>query len=362
MRHPSDGTLRRLVDEPAGVADADREHVAGCPVCLSGLAAAQADAALVGAALHTEATPDVEAGWRRLSGAVAADAPPRVAAASRTPRWRTALRSPLIAVAAVVALLTGATAAAATDWLQIFRTERIAPVTISQADLLKLPDLSAYGDARLTEEARIRQVADAAAAQQATGLAVPEVRELPRGVSGQPTFQVGERVSAEFTFSAAKAAQAAAAAGGTLPTPPAGLDGSRFRMTAGPGVAAVWAEERGVPALIVGRAVAPKAYSSGVPFATARDYLLSLSGLPEDVAAQLRRFSGDGRTLPVHVMAEELTSARADVNGAQATVLTSKDGVLAAVVWVADGVVTAVAGSLSADEVLTVARGLRWQR
>jgi hypothetical protein len=33
--------------------------------------------------------------------------------------------------------------------------------------------------------------------------------------------------------------------------------------------------------------------------------------------------------------------------------------VLSAVLWVRDGVVTAVAGSLSADEVLTVARGLR---
>ena len=32
---------------------------------------------------------------------------------------------------------------------------------------------------------------------------------------------------------------------------------------------------------------------------------------------------------------------------------------MAAVVWVDDGVVTAVAGSLSADEVLSVARGLR---
>ena len=29
MRHPTEGLLRRLVDEPAGVADADREHVAG---------------------------------------------------------------------------------------------------------------------------------------------------------------------------------------------------------------------------------------------------------------------------------------------------------------------------------------------
>ena len=28
MRHPTEGVLRRLVDEPAGVADADRAHVA----------------------------------------------------------------------------------------------------------------------------------------------------------------------------------------------------------------------------------------------------------------------------------------------------------------------------------------------
>ena len=44
MRHPTEGVLRRLLDEPVGVADADREHVAQCPVCLSGLAAAQEDA------------------------------------------------------------------------------------------------------------------------------------------------------------------------------------------------------------------------------------------------------------------------------------------------------------------------------
>ena len=64
-----------------------------------------------------------------------------------------------------------------------------------------------------------------------------------------------------------------------------------------------------MPALIVARAVAPTAYSSGVPFETARDYLLSLPGLPEDVASQLRGFSGDGTTLPLPVPAEELTSS-----------------------------------------------------
>jgi hypothetical protein len=79
MRHPTDGTLRRLLDEPVGVADADREHVAGCPVCLSGLAAAQQDAAHIRAALDVEVEVDVDRGWSRLSHAVAADGQPATA-------------------------------------------------------------------------------------------------------------------------------------------------------------------------------------------------------------------------------------------------------------------------------------------
>ena len=38
--------------------------------------------------------------------------------------------------------------------------------------------------------------------------------------------------------------------------------------------------------------------------------------------------------------------------------LTSRNGLFAGVVWVQDGVMTGVAGSLSADELLSVARGL----
>jgi hypothetical protein len=111
--------------------------------------------------------------------------------------------------------------------------------------------------------------------------------------------------------------------------------------------------------MVVGRVVAPKAYASGIPFAAARDYVLSLPGLPADVAAQLREFSGDGTTLPLPVRAERLTSSAVEVGDAPATLLTARDGLVAAVVWVRGGVVTAVAGSLSADEVLSVARGLR---
>ncbi len=138
----------------------------------------------------------------------------------------------------------------------------------------------------------------------------------------------------------------------------AGLDGNQFRLSAGPGLAAVWQGGGSAPAMVVARVVAPTAYSSGIPFTTARDYLLTLPGLPESVASQLRAFSSDGTTLPMIVRSGQKT-ATADVGGKPATVLTTRDGVMSGVVWVEDGVVTAVAGSLSTDEVLSVARGLR---
>jgi hypothetical protein len=202
-------------------------------------------------------------------------------------------------------------------------------------------------------------VADAATAHDRTGLAVPRVGDLPRGVTGDPVYEVGSQVSATFTFSAAKAAEAASATGQELPPVPPGLDGSKVRLQAGPGVAEVWKQTSGVPTLVVARLVAPTADSSGVPFDTVRDYLLSLPGLPAGLAAQLRAFPADASTLPLPVPADLVTTSSADVAGSEASVLTSRDGIMSAVVWVNDGVLTGVGGSLSADEVLAVARGLR---
>jgi RNA polymerase sigma factor (sigma-70 family) len=361
MRHPTEGVLRRLLGEPAAVADADRRHVGECPQCLSGLAATREDAALVDAALLSDGTADVDvaAAWQRLC-----TAEPGVAAPAemppRTARWRAVLHRPAVAAAAVAVVLTGAGTAAAHDWLQIFRTEQVAPVSLTPADLVALPDLSAYGDLALTADPEVHEVPDAATAAAQTGLDVPEVVDLPRGVSGEPIHSVGGRAAATFTFSSEEAARAAADAGEPLPPVPPGLDGSSVRLVAGPGVAQIWRSDAGVPALLVGRAVAPTAFSSsGVPFETVRDYLLSLPGLPDGVAAQLRTYTAHGGTLPLPVPADQVTTSTAQVGGVPATVLATHDRTLAAVAWVDDGEVTVVAGSLDADEVLAVARGLR---
>jgi hypothetical protein len=362
MRHPAEGVLRRLLDEPAGVADADRRHVAACEECLGRLAAVRRDADLVHAALATGAGADVDpaAAWSRLSRA--ASAPGRVQAAAPRPagRVRTALRRPVVGGVAVAAVLAGAGAAAANDWLPIFRTERIAPVSLSTEDLNALPDLREYGEVVLSGDPDVHPVGDAAAAAAESGLHVPEVTNLPRGVSGEPTYQVGDEVSVTFTFSADRAARAAADAGEALPPPPPGLDGTRVRLVAGPGVAGIWSGSTGVPDLIVGRAVAPRAFSSsGVPFETLRDYLLSLPGLPKDVAASLRALNADGSTLPLPVPTDRFTTSSAAVDGAPATVLAARNRSMAAVAWVKDGLLTVVAGPLDADEVLSVARSLR---
>jgi hypothetical protein len=235
----------------------------------------------------------------------------------------------------------------------------VDPVEVTAADLVQLPDLSAYGDLEVLQEPETVEVPDAATALERTGLAVPEVSDLPEGVSGDPTYRVAGTMSAVFTFSAEKAAQAAAVEGEDLPVPPPGVDGSSLRLTAGPGVAAFWAQPTGVPTLVVARVGAPTVEASGdVKFAQVRDYLLSLPGLPDDLAEQLADLSEDGATLPLPVPADLVTTSEAVVNGRDATVLTSRNGLFAGVVWVKDGVMTGVAGSLSADELLSVARGL----
>ncbi len=358
MRHPTEGVLRRLLDEPSGVAVDDRQHVHGCAQCVTDLDGMRRDADLVRASLssRTSADVDVPAAWRRLAEAGVTIPRPTQPHPRRGARF---LRRPSVAAVAFVIALGGAGTAAANDWLQIFETEQVAPVSITTADLIALPDLSAYGDLAFTDEPDVHEVPDAATAAAETGIDLPDVTDLPRGVSGRPVYQVGGKVSATFTFSADRAAQAAASAGEALPPPPSGLDGSSIRLLAGPGVAQLWTSDAGAPALVVGRAVAPTAFSTGVPFEVVRDYLLSLPGLPDGIAEQLRTFTADGSTLPLPVPANEVTTTSTQVDGMPATMLVTRDRALAAVVWVNDGLVTVVAGSLDDDEVLSVARGLQ---
>lgn len=367
--HPTDGALRRALDEPASLADVDRQHVAGCSRCRTALADAAHDREAAHEVLtHDDAAApqDIEVGWQRL--VAARDAGPATSSSDlpAARRRRRLHRASVLAAAGAVLVVGGATAAAANDWIPVFRTESVAPVPVSLstsdvaglATMADLSQLSGYGRWQVLSRPGLHPVPDAAAAQRRTGLAVATLTDLPTGVTGTPSYQVMDAQSAVFRFSAEKAARTVAASGGSLPTLPADLDGAVLHLQAGPAVLRVWQQSSGIPTLIVAELGAPTAESTGAPLPVLRDALLSLPGMPPALAEQLRAVTSDGTTLPIPVPQDEFSSTSTEVRGAPATLLTSHDGTLNGVVWVSDGVVRLVAGPLSSDEVMSVADDL----
>ena len=101
------------------------------------------------------------------------------------------------------------------------------------------------------------------------------------------------------------------------------------------------------------------AATDGVSLETLRSYLLSIPGIPADLASQISAITADGATVPIPVPSGVARTRTADVHGAPATVLTLRNQAGSLVVWVDSGQLNVVLGPLGDDELLDVARGLR---
>ena len=66
--HPSDGTLRRSLDEPVAVDPAGREHIATCARCAERVQRMSADATWVQAMRARSAAHPIEAVGEKLRG------------------------------------------------------------------------------------------------------------------------------------------------------------------------------------------------------------------------------------------------------------------------------------------------------
>ena len=332
MRHPTEGVLRRLLDEPAGVSDPDREHVAGCPQCLGELAAMRAGRRprRRGAGRPRRcADVDVAAAWRRLShgqrpvpaprrsgGARARRRAPAGRALAAPPCRRRSSRSPSSWPAP--APLPPTTGCRSSGPSRSPRSASAPPTCVA------LPDLSAYGERRgdrRRRPARGRRRGGRGGGDRARRARGD--RPCPRGVSGEPVYQVGARGERHLHLLGRAGRPGRRRGRGDAAGRPAGPGRQPGAAGRRPGRGRRSGRSRRpvCPPSLVGRAVAPTAFSSGVPFETVRDYLLSLPGLPDDVAAQLRTFTADGSTLPLPVPADQVTTSSAEVNGVPATVL-----------------------------------------
>ncbi len=379
--HLSDGSLRRLLDEPQAFAFTDRRHAERCLVCRTRQAAIAADAEWAGRLLASADGPDAldtEAALARFEAARggAADGPPGLSPWRRWPR----LTAGAAAAAAAAALVVyGPVGSYASQLLTVFQPVEVAPVSVPTHALRGLGRLSDYGDVTLPQLV-FRTVASDSAAAAASGLALALPTALP-GSLGAPRFAVLPQGSVDFTFLASKAAATARRKGLALPPMPPSLDHSTLSVTLGPAAVAVYAAPGPVAgqastsgrgssgaaggsalnALYVAVAQAPVVRSNGANAATIENYLLSLPGIPASLATELRALEGPTQTLPLPIPQGQANATDITLGSTPAVEIATQSGVYNAVVWEAAGRIHAVAGPFTAAQVEAAARSVAAQ-
>ena len=375
--HPSDSMLRRSLDEPVALDPRERRHLATCSRCAKRLQTMETDAAR---AFATFATPDpsIDAAAARARLAetetsLRSGAEPTTTSIRGIPRGLRSARASRVlvgvavaAVASVVVVVSGG----AQDFLSLFQPKQFAPVAVTSADIRSLAGLASYGSIQGgSSPLGVTPEPDAASAAQAAGLAAPIVVDLPSGTAATPTYAVIAGTNVSFTFDAALAQAAASRAGGQLPPMPQGLDGSTLTVAIAPAVVVSYgldlatlyqggALPAGGTALVVVASRTPTVSSTGVTVQQLENYMLSLPGIPAGVVAELRAIGDPAQTVPVPIPVDFASASMVDVNGERGLLIGDSTQLGSVVLWQHNGVVYAVAGALSSDQVLGIARTL----
>jgi len=364
VAHLSEGTLRRKFDDEDALTDSDGRHYSVCADCQARYAAFADDAqAVAGVLAVPDLKVDVASAFSRVFSAPAAQ--PRFGI--RLPIVRPASRPIMGALAAAAVIVALVVTGVAQSALTFFEPKTLQPVPVSVADLQSLSGLSAYGTFVWTKEPT-PQIVTSAAEAKVSGLDVPVVGTLPAGVSTTVTYAAMQQAVGVFTFDAAKAAAAAAQAGEPLPKMPSGMDGSTLTVTVGQAVIEIFGNlnkgaasdptQLSLPQLIVGKSTAPVVTSSQVTTQELENYLLSQPGVSPQLAAAIRAIKDPSTTLPIPIPVQFATSSTQTIQGVQGLALGDNTGVGAGVIWIKNGVVYGVVGTIKRDDAVDIANHL----
>jgi hypothetical protein len=369
VRHLTDGTLRRIYDEPLALTAADQAHFEGCADCKALFASIANTARSTTSLLHV---PAFEAQAARALATVHASIKREEAA--RPPRWyerwldRTSPRwrpmaTPAVAVLLAATLVTGlAVTGAAQSLFRIFEPSQLATVQVSPSDFAGSNVLLDYGQVKwLPDAPKLQQLSDPTAAQAESGLPVLLPASLPKGVSGPVSFGVVSHATGSLTFDAERLRTSAANKGVKVNPMPSGINGSTLVVNGGPALIEAWglsasAGQAQVPTLVIAQTRVPTVDSTGATTSQLEDYLLSQPGVPPDIAAQIRAIKDPSTTLPIPIPKGLATTESVQVNGTSGLLIKAILG--AGVVWVKNGVIYAVGGQLTPDQVLAIATTL----
>ena len=365
MAHLTDGTLRRMVDDPDARAGADAAHLDGCAECKARFESISSDARSIATLL---AVPDVHVDVARALGRVrqAPEGLPNLG--FRLPILRPTTRPVRLAFAAALAAIALVVVAFAANGL-FYKPSTVAPVPVTVADIQALYKLGDYGTITWTKEPQFQVATNASdASSVAGGLSVPTASNIPSTISKTVTYGAMSQAVATFTFSASKAAAAAAAENKTLPPLPKGIDGATLTITAGPVVGEVYGDmnqqpsgtnEINLPQLVIAKSTAPTVSSTQVSTAQLENYILSLPGISPELRSAILAIKDPNTTLLIPVPVSYTNSTQVSINGANGVALGDNTGTGGGVVWIGkDGYVYVVAGSIKRDDAVSIAKTL----
>jgi hypothetical protein len=368
VRHLSDGTLRRIYDEPLALTSLDQAHFDSCAECKARFESIANTARATATLLAVPGfTPEPAAAMGAVRMRIRTDEaarPPRWYERwlDPTSRWRP-IATPAIAVVLAAVLLTGVTATGvAQSWFRVFEPRTVAPVAIVPSDFAGTGALLDYGAVTwLPDAPTLHQLSDATAAGTQSGLPVLMPASLPKGVSGAVSFGVVSHATGSLTFDAQRLRASAAQKGVHVSTMPARINGSKLIVNAGPALLEAWglsasASQVEMPTLVIAQTRVPTVDSTGATAAELEDYLLSQPGVPPDIAAQIRAIKDPSSTLPIPIPKGLATTEQVQVNGVQGLLIKAVLG--AGVVWQKNGVIYAVGGQLTPEQVLAIATSL----
>ena len=272
---------------------------------------------------------------------------------ARQAKWLAAAAA--VAIVATTLTMTGV----ADSILQIFEVKQVAAVTITPTDIKTLGQLSQFGKLTWPSQTEPHQVASLAAAVSETGLPPISVR-VPASITAPATYGAMARTQATFVFDASLAQASAAAIGRTAPPMPAKLDGSTLVFSGGPAIVISYGGESSPSgALYVGVAKAPTVSSDGATVAELQSYLLSQPSVSPALAAQIRAIGDPASTLPVPIPVGQAQAKNVSVHGTTGLFVGDSTGLGSGVIWVQNGLVYVVGGTLTESEVLAVANSLK---
>src|SRR5207249_10701474 len=259
-----------MVDDPDARSGVDAAHLEGCTECQGRFQVVSDDARSIATLL---AVPDTRVDVGRAFEHVMSERKSQPALGFfRLPMLGPTNRPLKLAFVAAVAAAALVVVAFAAGGL-FFQPTTVKTVPVTVADMQALSQLADYGTLTWTKEPQFQATTSAAdASALPAALQPPVVANLPDGVSTTVTYGAMSEAVATFTFSADKAAAAAARQGKTLPAMPEGMDGATLTVTVGPAVGEIYgnlnqnpssasANSINLPQLIVAKSASPTAKS-----------------------------------------------------------------------------------------------------